>query len=272
MRTWRDGVLLELPTRELVVGDVIELERGAAVPADARVLRTSACTYDMSALTGHADVRTASIAPTSDHPLESCNLLFFGATVQDGSATALVVATGSTTLLGRLAGQLFHLRRNVRPPPPRRHGAVAVTRARGQRSTIPSQEGALARSQHRVPLTTVKKCAHSVCVRAWRGVRHVAWRGVRACPTGHARGSRAAARDRVRGVARSRDRHRILRGGARRRGTRTHRRRVHGRHRPGRGSRGALDHRAGVPLPRAVSPQAGRVGWGRPTPTPLGMR
>jgi len=113
VRVYRDGLLRVLPARELVVGDIIELEQGDAVPADVRVIRETGCRVDVSVLTGRHDLVGCSVDKTSDNPLQTENLLFFGSTVQEGSLTAVVIFTGKHTMLGRLARTMVNRRQQV---------------------------------------------------------------------------------------------------------------------------------------------------------------
>jgi Ca2+-transporting ATPase len=92
--------------RELVAGDVLELEAGDAVPADARLLRSIDLAVAESSLTGEAAPvgkdAVAELPP--DTPLaDRTNMLFLGTQVVRGKGTAVVVATGERTELGKLS-------------------------------------------------------------------------------------------------------------------------------------------------------------------------
>lgn len=107
----RDGELIEIPFDELVPGDVIRLSAGDMVPADARVITARDLFVIESALTGESEAveKTAAVtvvegADGSALPLSACkNIVFTGTSVQNGTAMALVVATGSNTYLGGIA-------------------------------------------------------------------------------------------------------------------------------------------------------------------------
>ncbi len=101
----RAGIEIETPTRALVVGDVILVEEGDSVPADARILVESDLATNDFALTGESNPsRKFSHAITSDVELPlRHNLIFMGTTVAVGQARAVVVATGEKTELGRIA-------------------------------------------------------------------------------------------------------------------------------------------------------------------------
>lgn len=110
----RDGERIEIPFDELVPGDVIRLSAGDMVPADARIITARDLFVIESALTGESEAveKTAAItvaegAGSSALPLSTCkNIVFTGTSVQNGTAMALVVATGSDTYLGGIAKML----------------------------------------------------------------------------------------------------------------------------------------------------------------------
>jgi len=101
----RDGYVSRIPAADLVPGDVLILDAGAAVPADARLLRAAALQVNESTLTGESAAvwKDAAAAPGPDVPLaERANMLYLGTTVLSGSGVALVTATGPATELGRI--------------------------------------------------------------------------------------------------------------------------------------------------------------------------
>lgn len=107
----RDDERIEILFDELVPGDVIRLSAGDMVPADARVITARDLFVIESALTGESEAveKTAAVtvvegADGSALPLSVCkNIVFTGTSVQNGTAMALVVATGSDTYLGGIA-------------------------------------------------------------------------------------------------------------------------------------------------------------------------
>jgi Ca2+-transporting ATPase len=105
-RVVRDGVLLSIPARELVSGDLIVLEAGDRVPADARLIYATNFQTQEASLTGESTPvqKTAASLEGDDVPLaDRTNMTFMGTTAVSGKARALVVATGSRTELGRIA-------------------------------------------------------------------------------------------------------------------------------------------------------------------------
>lgn len=111
----RAGRRLLLPVASLVPGDVILLEPGVLVPADARLVSAHDLTVNESALTGESlPVHKDAAAPVPvDAPLaDRASMVFRGTAVTGGSGEAVVVATGATTEIGRVQALLG----TVRPP------------------------------------------------------------------------------------------------------------------------------------------------------------
>jgi len=106
-RVIRDGVVRIIPSRDLVPGDVIELEAGDHVPADARLCQVSALRTQEAALTGEStpvDKTAAILSGLAEVPLaDRVNMIYHGTVIASGKGRAIVVATGSGTELGRIA-------------------------------------------------------------------------------------------------------------------------------------------------------------------------
>ncbi|MEM1666374.1 MAG: HAD-IC family P-type ATPase [Nitrososphaerota archaeon] len=105
----RDGVKREVKLAEIVPGDIIFLSAGDIVPADARVISAKDLFVDQSALTGESfPVEKVSLQLKSYSPsiTEWSNYLFMGTSVVSGTATAVVVKTGSLTEYGKIAKRL----------------------------------------------------------------------------------------------------------------------------------------------------------------------
>ena len=102
----RDGSPKQLPAAQLVPGDVVVLEAGNMITADMRVLEAHALRVEEASLTGeslgvqkHERMLTDADAPLGDR----LNMVFKGTLVSHGRGTAVVVATGEETELGRIA-------------------------------------------------------------------------------------------------------------------------------------------------------------------------
>ena len=104
-RLLRDGHTRELPAEMVVPGDVIMLQRGDVVPADARVIQAAGLSVSESALTGESFPVSKTVEPLPNPGLalaERSNMVYRGTIVTGGSAAAIVVATGARTEVGRV--------------------------------------------------------------------------------------------------------------------------------------------------------------------------
>jgi P-type Ca2+ transporter type 2C len=104
-RVVRDGREYDLPGADLAPGDLVVLQRGVAVPADARLIDVEQLSVDESALTGESVPvsKTAHTLTEHETPLGSrVNMVYRGTVVTGGSARALVVATGLATEVGEI--------------------------------------------------------------------------------------------------------------------------------------------------------------------------
>ncbi|MEC8609920.1 MAG: cation-transporting P-type ATPase [Candidatus Thermoplasmatota archaeon] len=106
--TLRDGFESEIPTTDLVPGDIVKLEEGINVPADLRLLEVYQCRVDESALTGESEPITKMTDSMDVNALLSDrkNMMFMGTTVATGRAVGVVVETGMSTQLGRIASDI----------------------------------------------------------------------------------------------------------------------------------------------------------------------
>ncbi len=116
----RDGKAIELPTRELVTGDVVMLVAGDLVPADGIVLAVNGTQVNEALLTGEPYPVEKQVTPAHDAlvPAEARNALFHGTALIGGTATMLVAATGSGTRFGAIAASLA----GRQPPTAFEHG------------------------------------------------------------------------------------------------------------------------------------------------------
>jgi len=97
-----------ISAEELVVGDIIAVEGGMAVPADARLIKQAGCATNESALTGEwvEVAKEASVLPKKTAITGQVNMLWMGTLAVAGSARAVVVAIGDDTHIGALAATL----------------------------------------------------------------------------------------------------------------------------------------------------------------------
>ena len=108
-RVIRNGTEKIVNAYELVPGDIIRLEAGDFVPADARLLRSVSLKSEESALTGESvpSEKNASVIVDEKAPLgDRCNMVFSGCSITYGTALAIVTATGMDTEMGRIANLL----------------------------------------------------------------------------------------------------------------------------------------------------------------------
>ena len=112
-KVMRDGKIQIVRSEDLVIGDIILLEAGDAVPADARILESASLKIEEAALTGESVPVTKYIdlimleENESDVPLgDRKNMMYMGSTVVYGRGTAVVTATGMDTEMGKIADAL----------------------------------------------------------------------------------------------------------------------------------------------------------------------
>ena len=108
-RVIRDGEEKVIDAVDLVPGDIIRLEAGDFIPADARLLRSVSLKSEESALTGESvpSEKDATIIVDEKAPLgDRSNMVFSGCSITYGTATAVVTATGMNTEMGKIANLL----------------------------------------------------------------------------------------------------------------------------------------------------------------------
>lgn len=108
-RVLRDGKETVIDASELVPGDIIRLEAGDFIPADARLIQSASLKSEESALTGESvpAEKDAQAVIAEDAPLgDRTNMVFSGCSITYGTATAVVTATGMNTEMGNIANLL----------------------------------------------------------------------------------------------------------------------------------------------------------------------
>lgn len=118
-RVLRGGKLVTVPSEELVAGDVLVLEAGDAVPADARVLESASLRAEEAALTGESVPVAKSpdaLTATGDIGLgDRSNMLYLGSSIVYGRGRAVVTETGMQTQMGHIADALTQTKENKTP-------------------------------------------------------------------------------------------------------------------------------------------------------------
>ncbi|KAA0547995.1 calcium-translocating P-type ATPase, SERCA-type [Bacillus sp. BGMRC 2118] len=105
----REGTWMKIPSKELVIGDVLKFSSGDRISADLRVLQSSSLEIEESALTGESvpvQKRTEPIGGTNIGLGDQENMAFMGTLVTRGSGVGVVVATGMKTAMGQIADLL----------------------------------------------------------------------------------------------------------------------------------------------------------------------
>lgn len=106
----RDGTAQAIPASQLVSGDLIQIEAGARVPADSRIVYATGLQTQEASLTGESTpvAKSAESILQTEVPLgDRHNMLFMGTIIVSGKGRALVTATGAQTELGKIAA-LMH--------------------------------------------------------------------------------------------------------------------------------------------------------------------
>ncbi|MDH4321664.1 MAG: HAD-IC family P-type ATPase, partial [Desulfobulbaceae bacterium] len=108
-RVRRAGLVLTIPAREVVPGDVVLLEAGQVVPADLRLVEIRGLRVDEAPLTGESVPVDKTMDPISDPKAavgDRFNMVHKGTTATYGSGVGIVTATGMNTEMGKIAGLL----------------------------------------------------------------------------------------------------------------------------------------------------------------------
>ena len=118
----RDGKVIHVPSEELVVGDIIVLEAGDAVPADGRILESASLKIEEAALTGESlpVTKISEVIKLSETAKDVSlgdrkNMVYMGGTVVYGRGVAVVTATGMDTEMGKIAGALAQAQEGKTP-------------------------------------------------------------------------------------------------------------------------------------------------------------
>ncbi len=116
-RVMRDGKEIEIESSELVVGDLILLESGDKISADARIIECHNFQVDESALTGESlnEVKSTEVLEEKTPLGDRSNMVFAGTAVTTGRAHAIVVATALKTEIGKIADKVTNTKEEKSP-------------------------------------------------------------------------------------------------------------------------------------------------------------
>ena len=106
---YRNGKAKEIPIKQIVPGDIVDLFAGDMIPADLRIIQAKDLFVNQSALTGESlpVEKTANpIQTTSRSPADLVNIAFMGSSVVSGTALGLVIRTGLATQFGEISKKL----------------------------------------------------------------------------------------------------------------------------------------------------------------------
>ncbi len=117
-RVIRNGKVDRIPSSDLTVGDIIEVEAGDFIPADARLFSVASLQVDESALTGESVpvVKTTDAIDSEDAPLgDRTNMIFSSTFATNGRGRAVVTGVGMNTEIGKIAGMLSSQKKTQTP-------------------------------------------------------------------------------------------------------------------------------------------------------------
>lgn len=116
-KCYRDGVQVNIPAAQLVRGDVIRLESGDRVPADAVLLEAKGLLAEESILTGESAAVSKLVGSTDDedNSIGKANIIYSGTVITKGTAEARVIATGVNAQMGKISGMLTEIDEELTP-------------------------------------------------------------------------------------------------------------------------------------------------------------
>lgn len=116
-KCYRDGSLKEISAARLVTDDIIELEAGDRIPADAVVLKAAGFYADEAILTGESCAVQKSVGNMNDcdNSLNKKNIVYCGTSATKGTCRAKVIATGKKTQMGKISEMLTDIDKEMTP-------------------------------------------------------------------------------------------------------------------------------------------------------------
>lgn len=116
-RVMRDGKMQVVPATDVVPGDILLIDEGEKIVADARLIVSGGLRVNQSILTGESVAQEKNIPVIAEStPLsDRTNMIYQGTTVAAGSGQAVVVATGAHTELGHISGMVGQIQDEINP-------------------------------------------------------------------------------------------------------------------------------------------------------------
>lgn len=116
-RVMRDGELQVISASDVVPGDILLLDEGERIVADARVLESAGLRVNQAILTGESVAQEKTHKPIPENtPLsDRSNIVYQGTAVAAGSGRAIVIATGASTELGHISGMVEQITEEANP-------------------------------------------------------------------------------------------------------------------------------------------------------------
>ncbi len=106
---FRDGIQFEIPTKEIVPGDIVLLKQGDKIPADGRIIEAVNLTVDEAPLTGESEAveKQEDLLDVIPLPIQKqSNIVFMGTYVNTGRGKIIIYGTGTNTEIGKISTQL----------------------------------------------------------------------------------------------------------------------------------------------------------------------
>ncbi len=112
----RDGKKQEILSKMLIPGDIIYLQAGDYIPADARIIKTYSFSSDESALTGESNPQHKHLHDNNaNHHQAKINCVYMGTLCVQGEAEAIVYGTGKNTQFGKIAQETGEIKQDLSP-------------------------------------------------------------------------------------------------------------------------------------------------------------
>lgn len=114
----RDSEWMRIPSKELVVGDIVKVSSGDRISADLRIVKSTSLETEESALTGESlpvMKRESAIHTKSLEAQDQVNMGFMGTLVTKGNGLGIVVDTGMNTVMGQIASLMIKTKKTITP-------------------------------------------------------------------------------------------------------------------------------------------------------------